>query len=300
MLSITAHVGQSCHRAEVAVVAGALRAIAIPSVGSHSLGDVLARQGHLDAAAHRAALSHAKPAGEPVGEWLVNHGAARVEDVEQALVTQLHDRLLHVFGWSKATTRFTAGCTEVGVPHVTNPLSVSTVVMGAMTHALAGLSAAELQRRLGQGVLRTTRLGEVLLCELGADASSGLLSAPLIGLLQSGATVDALWSAAGGSTTVLRALLGLKLIGCVSTPGPDSYGLLLRKHRELGRQATARALLDLPRTARPEQGRRALRQLARRLHPDRFGAGAPESMRRMSNEILSALVRAEAELRAQG
>ena len=66
------------HRGTVADVVG---------VESHLLGDSLLRAGLLDDDAHQRALKHSPPRG-PVGEWLVEVGAASREDVRRALALQ--------------------------------------------------------------------------------------------------------------------------------------------------------------------------------------------------------------------
>jgi curved DNA-binding protein CbpA len=57
-------------------------------------------------------------------------------------------------------------------------------------------------------------------------------------------------------------------------------------------------LLDLPVDADPADARRALRRLARRVHPDALGPSAPSALRRASSEIMSALIEAERAMRA--
>ena len=66
------------------------------------------------------------------------------------------------------------------------------------------------------------------------------------------------------------------------------------------RTGDARALLDLPAGAEPAAGRRALRRLARNLHPDALGPHAPEALRDASHEVMEALVGAEHALRMGG
>jgi hypothetical protein len=77
----------------------------------------------------------------------------------------------------------------------------------------------------------------------------------------------------------------------------DSYALLLRKRRELARNAGARALLDLPGSANAAGARRALRKLATKLHPDRFQADDAR-LQQVSHEVMGALTRAASSLHA--
>jgi hypothetical protein len=71
----------------------------------------------------------------------------------------------------------------------------------------------------------------------------------------------------------------------------DAYALLLRKRRELARNAGPRALLDLPIDADARGAQRALRKLAIKLHPDRFQSDDVR-IQHVSNEVISALTRA--------
>jgi hypothetical protein len=93
-----------------------------------------------------------------------------------------------------------------------------------------------------------------------------------------------------------RFLWALKLLRAASSRAGGSYPLLLRKRRQLRKQASAHALLDLPEGAGGREARLALRKLVRDLHPDRFGDGAPAALRRASGEVVTALVDAEARI----
>ena len=88
----------------------------------------------------------------------------------------------------------------------------------------------------------------------------------------------------------------LKLLRGAAPKAGGSYPLLLRKRREMRKQASARTLLDLPEGAGGQDARRALRRLVRDLHPDRFGESVPPALRRASGEIVTALVNAEASI----
>jgi curved DNA-binding protein CbpA len=72
--------------------------------------------------------------------------------------------------------------------------------------------------------------------------------------------------------------------------------MLLRKTRQLRRGAAATELLDLPANAKGRDARRALRRLASAVHPDRFGEAAPDAIQRASNEVMTALLRAQRDL----
>lgn len=96
----------------------------------------------------------------------------------------------------------------------------------------------------------------------------------------------------------LRAVLcALGLARSCAQRREDTYSLLLRKRRELARNAGPRALLDLPRDASPEHAQRALRVLATKLHPDRFHTDDAR-LHRLSHEVMGALTRAASSFRS--
>ncbi|MCA9533736.1 MAG: J domain-containing protein [Myxococcales bacterium] len=274
----------------MSIVGGTPRAISLSEPDGNALGDLLVASGALGA----ASTVGGAPIG-PVGEWLVASGRVAREDVDVALRLQLRRRLLRLFSFRDADYRFRAGSPEVGAPLLDTPVNVAELVLGAMREALAEEDPTLLRRRLGEETLELTPLGEQLLGEVSLDPSE----LAMVSMLRAGACeAQAVLAASAGSLRALRTLAALKLIRAVAQRGPDSYGLLLRKHREVQRQATAWALLDLPATARPEQARVALRRLARSLHPDRFQGSGSDSARRISHEVLTALVSAEADLRS--
>jgi DnaJ-class molecular chaperone len=72
---------------------------------------------------------------------------------------------------------------------------------------------------------------------------------------------------------------------------------LLRKRAQLRRRASASELLEVGCDARAHDVRRALRRLAKHVHPDALGPSAPASLREASSELMRALLQAEHELR---
>jgi hypothetical protein len=250
------------------------RIVRVDGVESEPLGDTLLRGGALDQARHGAALAEDPPAG-PVGEWLVQVGAAPREAVDRALVEQLHARLVRVFTWAQPhATLVPAG--SASAAKVSADL-VRAVWEGLLTLAREKLPALPTQH----AAYTTTRRGLRILAQLR----------------HAGIDVDAALSARGPAShesgaVLLRTLLTL---GGLERDA-DSYSLLLRKQRELRRRATPSELLDLPERAGPAEARRAFKRLASRLHPDRFHGDAPELFA-LSSEILRALAGAEALLR---
>lgn len=279
---------------KLAIREGHTIAAAITDPEETCLGDRLVRAGVLDPERHREALLGAGEPDGPVGAWLVREGLVTEQDVRDGLFAQLRDRVRRVFVWEQAEFRFASGAPDVGVPPLDVPLATQDLVLDAMRAQVAPMPLLLVRRRLGHGLYVLTSLGE----EVVRDATLEPEEQAMLPMLRSGASVDSLLASAGGTSRAHRGLLALKLLGAASAPAPSaSIGLLLRKHREVAKAVSARALLDLPGRADPASARRALRKLARDLHPDRFDADP--SMQRTSSEVLKALVRAEADLRGR-
>ncbi len=281
--------------ARLALVSGTPTAAVLDPDDGETLGDVLARDGALDREAHARALAEGAPS-TPVGEWLVETGAATRPAVEYALRRQLRRRVGLLFGWSAAELSFRRGAADVGVPHVSEPVRTPDLVLGAMRDVVSETPVLVARRRLGDSVAVLSRLGAALL----AEATLWPEEAAMVPLLERGAPVEVVLGAAGGSRRGILGLYALKLLSAVGSPGAGrgAYGVLLRKRRQL-RHALGNddlRLLDLPAGARPEDARRALRRLAHLVHPDRFGDHEAPAVRRASSEIMAALVQAEQRL----
>lgn len=281
--------------ARLALVDGTPRAIALEPADGETLGDLLVREGALDREVHARALAAGWPS-VPVGEWLVDTGAASRPAVEWAVRRQLQRRIGLLFDWAPIELCFRCGVADVGVPHVAEPVGTGDLVLGAMRALVADVPLAIARRRLGDSVLVLSRLGEALL----AGATLWPEEAAMVPLLRSGSPVHAVLSVAGGSRRAIHGLFALRLLSAVTVPSAahGAYGVLLRKRRQL-RHAVGTddpGLLDLPLGARPEEARRALRRLARFVHPDRFGDHESPAVRRASSEVMAALVRVEQRL----
>jgi hypothetical protein len=268
-------------------------AAAVSEPDEACLGDLLVRAGVLDPERHREALDEGEPEG-PVGAWLVREGLVTKEALNDGLFAQLRSRVRRIFEWEQAEFRFSATEPDVGVPALDVPLPTQDLVLDAMRAQVAPIPLLLVRRRLGHGLYVLTSLGE----EVVRGATLEREEAAMLPLLRTGASVDSLLAIAGGHARAHRGLLALKLLGAASAPASGaSFGLLLRKHREIARSASSRTLLDLEAKSDPGAARRALRKLARDLHPDRFDADP--SMQRTSSEVLKALVQAEADLRSR-
>jgi hypothetical protein len=172
------------------------------------------------------------------------------------------------------------------------------VLTGVGTRRLAGL-----QRAIAAGELHAAVKRRGLGRACGREHACGSqLRAPIVALEQlahaCASPTAALRAQSTDAHQILRA--ALRLIGAaIERPvHEDSYALLLRKRRQLSRNDSASALLDLPELASAEHARRALRRLAKKLHPDRFQAGDAR-LHAVSSEVMGALSRAEYALRAR-
>lgn len=282
--------GQRCAR--VAIVDGTPRAVTPVPGAADSLGDLLAADASFDHAAHRRGLDAGGPRRRKVGRWLVDTGAASEQAVANALRVQLRRRVVRLFHWHDTLYCFRAGSSDIGCPHVADPVSPEELVLSAMRAVVAQEPLESVRRRLGTGRLELTDLGEALV----SHAPLWPAESAMVPLLRGGTTVERLISVTGGAGRALRALWALRLLGAAKPPGAGrrSYQLLMRKRRELRGSASNARLLDMKPGASPTSARRALRVLAKDLHPDRF---ASEALKRSSGEVLKALVRAEAEVR---
>lgn len=277
----------------IAVVDGVVRA-ASSRRDQLALGDVLLRAGDLNEQAHRVALADGPPRG-PVGEWLVREGIATRPAVEHALRRQLRARILEVFSWHGLDYGFARGHAEVGVPWVREPIATQDLVLSALRRALGPAESARSLASLRYSKLTLSPLGRALL----DGASLWPDEAAMVMLLDRGCDLALIRSATRASPRTLSTLSALVMVTAVSVQGASvsRYQLLLRKQRQLRASASPSELLDLPADAHRDDARRALRRLARLLHPDTFGPDAPSGMRNASSELMSALARAEHQVR---
>ena len=173
-----------------------------------------------------------------------------------------------------------------------DPIPARTLALQTMRAVVHGVDAASLHAELGDAVYYLTAAGEALFrgAELRPEETAVLF------WLRRGVPAEELSTLPGCGLRGYRFLWMLKLLRAASPKAGGSYPLLLRKRREVRRQASAHALLDLPKGAGGRDARLALRKLVRDLHPDRFGDRAPPALRRASGEIVTALVDAESRI----
>ena len=293
------HVEAPSKRARVLLQDGAVAGVCTPDgapEGDLALGDLLLREGVLDAAAHGRALEAAPPTS-PVGDWLVRAGLADAPAVAHALRKQLRRRVQRLFAWPSVSLRFEDHTGPVGTGDVEATVASADLVLDVMRRAAEARPLAELDRVLGREPLRLAPAAEGWL----EGAALHPHEEAVLALLRYGLTADEALGALASSAPALRTLWVLKMLRAVAPPGPEAaaYPLLLRKRRQVRQRRTPAELLDIGASAPPAEARRALRRLARTLHPDRFGDAAPAAVRQASNEVMTALVQAEARLRGR-
>lgn len=205
---------------------------------------------------------------------------------------QVFENVLQLCEWDGLVLRLVQSPAAAACWKLRDPIPARTLALQTMRAAVKGADTATARADLGEAVYHLTEAGEALL--RGAELRPA--ETAVLFWLRRGVPAEELATLPGCGVAGYRFLWMLKLLGAASPKGGGSYPLLLRKRRELRRQASAHALLDLPEGAGGRDARLALRKLVRDLHPDRFGDRAPLALRRASGEIVTALVNAEASI----
>jgi hypothetical protein len=218
--------------------------------------------------------------------------AAKIDRRVSKSHRQALKQVVEVCGWDGIVLRFAPTNATPGGSGLLEPLAVKTFALSAMRLAVKEVASASVRAQLGTEEYRLSEAGEALVSgiELRPEEATVVL------WLRRGVLADEILALRGAGLSGYRFLWMLKLLGCAAPRATGSYPLLLRKRRELRRQASAHALLDLPEGAGSRDARVALRKLVRDIHPDRFGAGTPQALRRASGEIVTALVDAQARI----
>ena len=172
------------------------------------------------------------------------------------------------------------------------PVRARTLALTIMRAVAMGMRVEGIRIELGNAQLRLTEAGEAFVG--GADLGPAEQAAVL--WLRGGMLPQEIAGLPGCGLRPYRFVWVLKMLGAAAPKRRGSYPLLLRKRREVRRQSTAHRLLDLPEGAGGREARLALRKLIRHLHPDRFGEGVAPALQRVSGEIVTALVDAEARI----
>ncbi len=272
-------------------------ATSLPSA-DRTLGDALVSAGELDRLEHARALAEAErdAFGLPIGAWLVASGLASERAVASALRRQLRERIVCVLGCERIDYRFEARPIATAVALVQEAPSFADLVLEALRARVGAWSQAQVLAAIPDGELRLNARGRAWMraAALWPEETVALV------LLEHGSTLSRVMQASRGSAraSVLLAILALFSAVAGAEPRERGFSLLARKQMQLRRRAAAHALLDLPEGAPPAEGRRALRRLARSLHPDALGPHAGPALRAASSEVMGALIAAERELRA--
>jgi hypothetical protein len=281
----------------VAILQGSPRAATSVPGEDKTLGDLLLREGKLDWARHQRALIREEPL-RPVGDWLVETGAAPRSAVERALREQHQSRIRRLFYWRDTEFEFVEGRAEIGLPLIKFPIPISEVILDTFKAIFDRDLNIQLDKHVGSNELRITEMGRTLL----ADAAVSQDEAKMVVLLEQGCRLEAITRATNGSERAMKTLIALFRLGAVAKANASSapYSLLLHKRQQLRNSASPAALLDLPKGASAQQARKALRKLACQIHPDRFGLDESPALQRASQQVMAALCNAESGYREQG
>lgn len=248
---------------------------------AYSIGEVLIARQAIDVVAYAKALQRNPPVA-PIGEWLVRSGSTSQRQLEDALAEQMVARVARGLNMRNTTTDFIANKRAARFTRVEG-VTIADLLVSAVRRLLPPAPLRGAPARLS-----LTRVGRELVKTLSvSDEARGVITllsrAPAeLSVLRSSITADA--------EGTLAALIA---VGAVGTATTAPYRLLLRKHREVQRSVGPQVLLELPRGADRGEARRALRRLAKELHPDRFSQH-DEAVQRTSREVMRALLDAEA------
>ena len=307
-------IGHGTGRVRLTLVGG--RAVALAGVERAPLGDTLLALGELDLTSQRALLDAADAGSfdKPIGVRLVEAGAASAEAVRHALKLQLYrgiDALLrrpvyalHTQACAAPEARQHEVSVDLAAGVWASLIGIAEALPASVRAGLSGEGALVLgvrgERRV-QGLLRAAHSGELAAAlaagqrgrERDVATPAGLLARASAAML-----ARVLSERPPPELLTLRAIL--RVLGTVAEPHAqleDAYALLLRKRRELARNASASTLLDLPGPASAAHVRRALRRLAGKLHPDRFER-SDDRLRAVSADVMRALAGAASALDA--
>jgi hypothetical protein len=276
------------------VVEGVVRAIGSVPGAELTLGDALIADGSLDVPAHAHAVAGFDASGTRIGDWLIERGVASRPAVEAALRRQLRARAMRLFACERVDVRFDRDA-QNDLAAVAEPIATVDLVLAAMRARVRDWPEARARSLVKSEALQLDpRFYALRQAVLWPD------EAVVMHLLARGTTLREVREAGAGSARAMRLLAVLALLSVLRVPAAyeRTYALLLRKRGQLRHGDGARALLDLPSDADAAEARRALRRLARRVHPDALGPGASDALRRASSEVMSALIDAERAVRA--
>jgi hypothetical protein len=208
---------------------------------------------------------------------------------------QLLESIAHACKWNDLVLRFAQTSTTTTWWKLGEPIAARALALECIRVVVSRVDHSTMQADLGSRFYCLTESGEALL----RGAALCREESAVVFWLRRGVDAEDVATLPGCGLRGYRFLFMLKLLGGAAPKQGGSYPLLLRKRREMRRQAPPRELLDLPKEARSGDARRALRKLVRDLHPDRFSEGVPLALRRASSEIVTALIDAQAALASE-
>jgi hypothetical protein len=249
---------------------------AVQGLRLQPLGDILRERAQLEEACVPSQLQPgARADALPFGLRLVANGSASLQAVRSALERQ-HTRALVDLLRLPAVRIVRVHAVPAALRGVVVSASLTSLVWQALLELAAELPQAVRAELAHEGERLTfTPAGMRRLQALAID----------VGALEGELSLRAVACALGFALPRARR--------------EDTYALLLRKRRELARNAGPGALLDLPRDATPERAQRALRKLAIKLHPDHFHTHDAR-LQQLSHEVMGALTRAASSFGAGG
>lgn len=233
------------------------------------LGRRLLAQGSIDRATLDRSVAQMRERGQRQGEVLVALGALEPESLARALVEQGRAKLADLLGWEQARTWFEAEAAE---------LSRATALEAGCPQAMLIDAAGRAEpARVERALARAEREGlRVDVAGLTPGARALPQVAALLHAMENGAERTELVSAHG------PALFGLGLVGLLdatgaAAPAAEPGKLGLPELRELAERQASQdhfEVLGIGLEASQDRVQAAFFELAKRLHPDRYGTDA--------------------------
>ncbi|MCC7542797.1 MAG: hypothetical protein IT379_41665 [Deltaproteobacteria bacterium] len=259
------------------------------------VGDLLTRLDALDAERHRDALEHDPAPSGRIGDWLLAAHATTSDALERALLWQTRARFALRLAEATAITFERDAPEPRDVTALARPLPAIDLLLGALRTWNDPHTIDETMARLRGARARLTPSATDTL----ADALLWPEERAFLDALRTGASVRAALCASGHALRAARFAFAAVTLGLLDVRPtlPGRYALLARKRFELGAHRDARTLLDLDGRANAADARRALRRLARSIHPDTLGPDAHDDLRRAAGEVLGDIANAAERIR---
>ena len=229
------------------------------------------------------------------GVLLLKHGRVVGANVDRRVATEpehVVEGLYRMCGWEGLSLELERGRAGASWWGLDRSMRARDLALRMMRREVAIMGAASVRAELKDGSYRLTAVGEHLLEGMALPSEEQAL----VPWLARGVRGDDVTALPDCGPAAYRFLCSLKLLRAVAPQANGAYPLLLRKRRQVRHHASPQALLDLADGDSKGDARRALRKLVRDLHPDRFSGSVPPALQRASEEIVTALVDAEATL----